>query len=206
MKHPTANELFKYWDQLRGRHMAPDRNDVDPGAIRRILADTFLLGIDGGMGHPYRLAGTRVCAIFGRELKAEPFVSMWDRPSRPLVRDMFNVIVTEAIGVSAGVTGHAADGQSFELELLVLPLRHEGRLDSRAIGVLAPSAPPYWLGIHPVTRVTLGALRYVGGTEPLTELPARATANSSPAASSLTLTVGGKIRRGLRVYEGGREE
>ena len=74
MKHPSTRELFDYWNARRGRRLAPERDDIEPGHIRRVLADTFIFAFDEGKGHPFRLAGTRVCALFGRELKGEAFM------------------------------------------------------------------------------------------------------------------------------------
>ena len=82
MKHPSTRELFDYWNNRRGSRPAPERSEIEPGAIRRVLADTFILGIDPGSGHPFRIAGTRVCAIFGRELKGMAFTDLWRETSR----------------------------------------------------------------------------------------------------------------------------
>ena len=74
MKHASIRELFEYWNERRGRRRRPTERDIEPGAIRRVLADTFILAFDAAAGHPFRIAGTRVCAAFGRELKSEAFV------------------------------------------------------------------------------------------------------------------------------------
>ncbi|TXM87718.1 PAS domain-containing protein, partial [Methylobacterium sp. WL122] len=71
MKHPTSRMLYSYWDRLRGQRCAPERSEIEPGAIRHLLADSLILELD--MPHrtaTLRLAGTRVCALFGRELRA----------------------------------------------------------------------------------------------------------------------------------------
>ena len=60
----------------------PSAADIEPGAIRRVLADTFILAFDEPAGHPFRIAGTRVCALFGRELKGEAFLDLW-APQKP---------------------------------------------------------------------------------------------------------------------------
>ena len=41
MKHPSARELYDYWNAQRGLRAAPERADIEPGAIRRALADTW---------------------------------------------------------------------------------------------------------------------------------------------------------------------
>ncbi|MBV8472325.1 MAG: PAS domain-containing protein, partial [Hyphomicrobiales bacterium] len=38
MKLAATRELFAYWTSLRAARSAPERNDVDPGALRGILA------------------------------------------------------------------------------------------------------------------------------------------------------------------------
>src|SRR5882724_4487529 len=73
MKHSSTRELYNYWNLRRGSRAAPERSDIEPGAIRRVLADTFMLSFDPQGGHPFRIAGTRVCALFGRELKGNAF-------------------------------------------------------------------------------------------------------------------------------------
>jgi hypothetical protein len=82
MKLATTLELFAYWNRARAGKLAPDRADIDPGAIRRALGDTFILAFERPNGHRFRLAGTRVCALFGQELKGQSFLTLWgQRPS-----------------------------------------------------------------------------------------------------------------------------
>ena len=48
----------------------PERSDIQPSACPDILGDMFILDINN-IGCRYRLAGTRLCAMHGRELKNE---------------------------------------------------------------------------------------------------------------------------------------
>jgi len=57
---------------------APERSDIEPDAIRRALADTFIVAYDRGNGHAVRIAGTRLCAAFGREFRGAAFIDLWD--------------------------------------------------------------------------------------------------------------------------------
>ena len=61
MKHATSRLLFAYWDGLRGDRAAPERSQIEPGQIRHILADTFILAIEPDGQAEFRLAGTRAC-------------------------------------------------------------------------------------------------------------------------------------------------
>jgi hypothetical protein len=189
MKHPSTRELFDYWNARRGQRPAPERGEIEPGAIRRVLADTFILTFDERAGHPFRIAGTRVCALFSRELKGEAFLALWDHESRRLVRDLIATVAQESIGVVAGASVVGAKDEWLDLEFLTLPLCHQGRTDSRMIGALSPLKVPYWLGAHPLSNLTLGPLRYLGTSI----APRRA-----PALPN------GRIRHGLVIYDGGQ--
>ncbi len=194
MKHPSTRELFDYWNARRGRRLAPERDDIEPSHIRRVLADTFIFAFDEGQGHPFRLAGTRVCALFGRELKGEAFTRLWAAESRPLVRDLVTVVAQELIGVIAGVSAVSADGGALDLELLALPLMHRGRTDVRVLGAMTPTDAPNWMGSNALHDLVLGTIRYVGSAMPL-----RAPPGLEPVPE-------GHVRHGLVVYEGGNRD
>src|SRR5262249_31575908 len=139
MKHASVRKLFDYWNERRGARAAPERGDIEPGAIRRVLADTFILAVDPLAGHPFRIAGTRACAAFGRELRGEPFLNLWSASSRAPIRDLLTVVTQESIGAVAGVRGENDAGGALDFELLLLPLRHQGRTDVRLLGALGPA-------------------------------------------------------------------
>jgi hypothetical protein len=193
MKHPSTRALYEYWNDRRGSQAAPERTDIDPTAIPRILADTFLLG-SSTFGDPFfRLAGTRVCALFCRELKDQSFVDLFQRTGQRPIRAVLGLVSDESIATVAGVTGALADGATAELELLLLPLRHRGRTDTRMLGVIAPLTTPYWLGLMPVEALALGVTRNIG---PVTQAP-----RSRRASPVLPIA---RLRHGLMVYDGGR--
>ena len=194
MKHPSARALHAYWNQKRGNRAAPDRADIDPAAIRHALGDTFMLAADFVDELRFRLAGTRVCALFCREIKGEAFAELWSEDSRERIEALLAIVNDEMLGAVAGVTARTADGSDADLEILLLPLAHVGHARIRALGMLAPIVPPYWLGDRPVAELTLGTLRHIG---PETDRLGAPQFASSP--------VGGHRRHGFVVYSGGRE-
>jgi len=193
MKHPSTRGLFEYWTDRRGDRPAPERFDIDPAEIRHALGDTFMLAADFVDELRFRLAGTRVCALFCREIKGESFTSLWDEASRRAAEDLANAVTGENEGFVAGLIGRAEDGRELALEMLLLPLSHVGHARIRALGVLAPIEPPYWLGETPVVALELATLRHVGaGAESLM------TPHFKHAPESA------RIRHGFVVYSGGR--
>src|SRR5579863_4637673 len=116
MKHAASRELYAYWEQQRGGRSAPERSDIEPGAIRQALSDTFILELaDAAHGHAFRLAGTRVCALFGRELKGESFLNLWSQGSRQSIADLLTISADESIGTVAGVTAESVNGERIDL-------------------------------------------------------------------------------------------
>jgi hypothetical protein len=193
MKHSSTRELFDYWNMRRDIRSAPERGEIEPGAIRRVLADTFMLTFDPRSGHPFRIAGTRVCAAFGRELKGVPFTEIWAGASRDPVRDVLATVATESVGVVAGASGRSCEGAALELEFLVLPLAHRGGASTRILGALVPAEVPYWLGAQTLGRLTIGMIRYLGPQTGPYSVPRGAPAVPSNA----------RVRHGLVVYDGG---
>jgi hypothetical protein len=188
MKHAASQDLYAYWQERRGTRSAPERADIEPGAIRQVLSDAFILALDDGAGHPFRLAGTRVCALFGRELKGEPFIGLWAAVSQPTITDLVAILGDERVGTVAGVTAQNADGEPIDLELLLLPLGASRPSLARTIGILAPLQPPQWLGSSPIGVLTLGSRRHIG----------------APVESRLLPRFMTPRRRHLVVHEGGR--
>lgn len=193
MKQASSRELFGYWAARRGTRPAPERGEIEPSAIRRALGDVFILEFDRRQGHPFRLAGTRVCALFGRELKNLRFLDLWDASSRPAVARLLDIVADESAGVVAAANGSTAEGWVQDIEVVLLPLSHRGDSHARVIGALAPLKVPFWMGTARLSALTLGTIRHL---DPAREAPtaARLVAGDRSAARRAAFTV----------HEGGR--
>ena len=193
MKHPTSRTLHAYWDRLRGERTAPERAEIEPGAIRHLLADSLILELDvPARSATVRLAGTRVCALYGRELRGLPFSSLWGGHA-PEPWRLVEAVALDTLGVVAGLRGANAAGETIDMELLLLPLRHRGRTQARALGTLSPGSTPHWIGLRPLSRADTTSLRV------LTRHGPEAGDTRAPANDP------GPMRRGhLLVHAGGR--
>src|SRR5271156_3373532 len=97
MKHPSSREFFAYWDGKRGDARAPDRSEIEHGAVRELLGDIFVLSYDVCAGYPFRVAGTRVCALFGSDMKDKSFAALFAPESRGEIRDIITVVAEETL-------------------------------------------------------------------------------------------------------------
>jgi hypothetical protein len=190
MKNATTRALHAYWDRLRAGRAAPERGDVDPGAIRTLLGDVFLLEMDGQARTSVRLAGTRICTLLGQEWKGRPFDGAFPAGDRREIQILIDGVCAAAVPVVAGVVGETPDGRQLDLEMLVLPLRHRGKTHARLLGSLSAENWPYWAGQTPLSRLRLVSVRH------LNDGPAEAAAQA-PAVPRSTL---GR----LRLLPGGR--
>lgn len=232
MKTTANRDLFAYWNTRRGHRLAPERGDIEPDAIRHVLGDSFFLTVSTAAEYPFRLAGTRLCALFGRELKNDSFISLWTQADQNAMRKLVATVVDEKVGVVAQATGRTdrtptSSPLLVNLELLMLPLLQRGPLDARVLGAIVPVDVPFWLGARFVGTLELGALRHVGPT--VDQVPAprlmpaapsvialnpvgKGTASQDTAktnAPALRVLSAPQIRSNRRrfvVYEGGRSE
>src|SRR5262249_22785166 len=85
MKLDGSIALFQYWNRLRAGRPAPKRTEIEPADIKSLLADTYILEKDARGEAVFRLAGTRLCATYGRELKGFTFASLWKDKDQRLV-------------------------------------------------------------------------------------------------------------------------
>jgi hypothetical protein len=138
MKHPSSREFFAYWDEKRGDARAPDRSEIEPGAVRELLGDIFVLSYDGAAGYPFRVAGTRVCALLGCDLKDRSFSALFAPGGRREIEDIIAVVSEEMLAAVAGITATSQDGTPAHLELLLLPFTARAHTPLSLTGLLAP--------------------------------------------------------------------
>ncbi len=161
MKNPSTRLVFEYWDTLRGERSAPERGEIEPGALRHALADTFVLENEP-IGPVFRLAGTRLCALFGSELRGRAFAALWsDVESQGEMRRLVRTVMDETAGAVAGLSAQTLNGATVHLELLLLPLRYRGRTHARILGALSPALTPEWLGLDTLDSVRMISLRMI---------------------------------------------
>jgi hypothetical protein len=195
MRNDVSKDLFAYWSGIKGARAAPNRCDIDPVAIRDILADTFIIEVDEACQFPLRLCGARLDALWLTEQKGRSFTELWrDEDRRNLVAALLTVI-EGASPVVAGARTTAAGGASLELELVLLPLRHFGKTHSRVLGSLSAACAPHWLGQRRVDPLRLVSLRVM---EPETMSAESRSFTRSAVAPSVNL------RPRLVVYRGGK--
>ncbi len=184
MKHPSTREFFAYWDEQRCGARAPDRSAIEPGAVRQLLGDIFVLAYDAPSGYPFRVAGTRVCALLGCDAKDRSFSALFTPDTRREIEDIIAVVSEELLAAVAGITATAPSGAPAHLELLLLPFNTRAHAPLSLTGLLAPFENEH----GPLQDFRLTSYRYLGHQPPQRLVPR--------ALRKLA------VARGFMVYEG----
>lgn len=221
MKNEASINLFMYWNRLRGQRPAPSRTEIEPADIRQHLADTFILERDARGQSIFRLAGTRVCATYGRELKNFAFASLFGPHDQTLVAKLIASAYEQKSPCLIGFDGHSTGGRRIGFEALLLPLHAEGE-SARIFGAIIPDTRPFWLGADPVAENKIIWVRVVDpekanlflGNRPELVVPSLAPDASLLSGKTATFPYGtrqderngAKRVRHLTVIDGGLEK
>jgi len=184
MKHPSSREFFAYWDAKRGDARAPDRSEIEPSAVRDLLGDIFVLSYDNDTGYPFRVAGTRVSALLGRDLKDTSFSALFTAESRREIEDVITYVAEEMLPAIAGITATGRDGATAHLELLLLPFNNRAHAPISLTGLLAP----FEGDLGTLSDFKLTSLRYLHRPEKLVPRALR----------KLAIALGFMVYEGLR--------
>ena len=213
MKQKGTIALFRYWDRLRGQRPAPQRTEIEPADIKSLLADTFILEKDARGEAIFRLAGTRLCAAHGRELKGYAFPLLWSqRDQRIVSRHAYSVFHYNAV-VAIAFEAVTAGGRAARFEMVLLPL-HGDHGGPRALGCIVPVEKPYWLGADPLEEGRVDTLRLVDpdldpvfpAARSAMQVPPIAPGEAHILDGGMDMAETGRRVRHLVVFEGGKED
>jgi len=212
MKHRTTRSLFEYWRNRRQGRPAPCRADIEPADIHSLLGDTFVLECDSGPDAQFRLAGTRICVIFNRELRSLDFSGFWRSQDRDAIVTALSIVREQKKCCAMGWRGTSVRGNTLNGELVLLPLTMGGTRITRMLGAMVSYDQPFWLGSEPIQDVELRSIRMFDAEE--FDTPVFAQRMPAPAARPERRTprpVLDRLRAPVRrvahldVYEGGRK-
>lgn len=192
MQETTSRQLYDYWNAKRRGRMAPARFEIEPAQIAPLLPQTFIIECIGATGLRFRLAGTRVCEYFGRELRGEDLLDLWTGRDRDAVLAHADA---PARNGAAGVLlfdGMTGDRRSVRFEMVLLPLVHSGNVVNRLLGSVCALTTPYWLGTIPLLDQVLVSIDTLWPDGRPTAGPIAGSAGLGPALHRLRVLQGGR--------------
>ncbi len=195
IRHHANRDLFNYWNRLRADTPAPEQRLMDPALIGEALPDIFIIDVTDDGTYEIRLAGTRLCAFWGRELRGTDALSLWDGQDREGAEMLFFSIVEDAAVAVASHQMTNSKGRTIEMEMVAMPLtRRVGRKTvRRIIGAFVPWSTPFWMGMEPIVHQAIASVRMVWpenapalvGREPFADIEAHLEAHLEAAAEGV---------------------
>jgi hypothetical protein len=168
---PTSRQLYAYWDRIRNGRIAPRRFEIEPSQIAGILPETFIVESAGLLGYRFRLAGTRICEQFGRELRGADLLSLFQDSERDALASLLGTVFTDGAVGQGRFRAYTGSNRQADVELLLLPLIHTGESINRVLGAIVAIEPPFWLGAEPLQRQEIVDLdlNWPDGTPPFAQ-------------------------------------
>ncbi len=157
MRHAVSKELYAYWRALRRGGSPPERNEVEPGAIRCLLPDTFVLEFDAENGYPFRICGSRINALFLKELRGAGFLNIWRNADQTRINAILRTAADHEAPCLLLAETCPAGVAPVEIEVTLLPLRHRSATHARMLGSLSVCDACDWLGLIASGPATLKA-------------------------------------------------
>ena len=108
---PAMHDLHAYWTVKRGARCAPGRHEIDPLEIKSHLGTLFMLDVlEAGRDYRYRLIGTRIVEVSGRDATGSCFSDLY--ASQP---EALNTVLRVFAPAVSEVRPVFASGQMFWL-------------------------------------------------------------------------------------------
>jgi len=138
MQHKTTELVWSYFNRIRNGASAPLRADIEPSALKTALPDVFLLEMAQDGAVRFRLAGTRVCSIMGRELRGEDFNLLWCRTDRHKMKLACEAVLVNRLPlmVASHAIGDDDAARERHCDMLLLPLFSRPHVCDRLFGSL----------------------------------------------------------------------
>lgn len=152
-------ELFDYWRACAKGDSLPSRSSISPAAIPSLLPGISIL--DAGKSFEeiiYRVAGTRLREIFGREVTGRPVFDLEFGEKRNYWLTVYRKVIDDRVPMQGAVKGPVVDRDHIVLFWMRLPLSDDNTLVNKILchDVALPVSVAYELGAAGSGRKTAG--------------------------------------------------
>ncbi len=122
--HPSSRALFRFWEAARAEESAPSRGKLDLSRIHDLVPDLLIIEYNPAhQGFRWRLAGTRVCNLYRRELTGSVVLAGWDGFETDIVGRFLAGVVHNLQPCLLRFRMRTDLGQLIGVEMIGLPLR-----------------------------------------------------------------------------------
>lgn len=136
---PIFREIFDYWRTKCSGDRLPSRKDIDPTDIGKVLGYIVLIEVLPGTPSPrfrYRLWGTRVTELYGKDYTGYMLDQVIAPASREKIRDVFEWVIENRTTHFWQVPVPAENRNFVSNRRLLLPLASDGRTVDMLLAVI----------------------------------------------------------------------
>lgn len=148
LSDPDLRRLFDYWRGKRNGRPMPAKDDIDPIEIPWALTRIFLMDYDPAEGFRYRLAGSEISNVFGRNnLKGLTFADILPPEGARVVAERWAPMIEQRAAISMKGLVYLAAERVPVGERVLLPLADSA--EGPVTGVLGMTVCEWLSGIEP---------------------------------------------------------
>jgi hypothetical protein len=191
--HPGSRQLFSYWEKLRAERACPTREEFEFGPIKHEIPDMIVIDRDFlRNSFKYRLAGSRPCALFGRNLTGSDVMAGWGNFETDVITRHLNTALNQKQPAVIRMRLTTDRGHVVAAELIALPVQMRGSSRMQIIGGIFPFRAAQSLGHDTIVHQELASARVIW-TEHLTAEPeVQVMPPPTSTGRNFTLIDGGK--------------
>jgi hypothetical protein len=122
--HPGSRAVFRHWEAIRGESPAAHRDDLDLRQLGQFVSWLFIIERSPRSGgYVWRLAGSKVCELWRRELTGSEVLTGWDRFDAETIRRLFDGVTKDLQPCALRLRLTTSLSQVMDLEVIALPLK-----------------------------------------------------------------------------------
>ncbi len=192
--HPGSRQLFSYWEQLRAERACPTREDFEFAPVKHQMPDMIVIDRDFlRNSFKFRLAGSRACALFNRNLTSTDVMIGWGRFETDVITRHLNTVLNQKQPAVIRMRLTTDRDCIVAAELIALPVMMRGSSRMQIIGGMFPFRAAQSLGHDAITSQELVSARVIWTEHVAEPAAAHVLPPVSTAGKSFTLIAGGKI-------------
>jgi hypothetical protein len=194
--HPGSRKLFVHWETARAERAYPTREDFALAPVKELMSDMVIIEKDYlRQTYKFRLAGSRVCTLLGRNVTGGNVLEGWDGFECEVISKHLELSLKELQPVLIRMRFFTDTLQQVAAEMIALPIQVRESNRVQLIGGLFPFREAKSLGHSKIARRELVSARAIWtehGARTRRPLPEAPPVIERPTFRSLRLINGGR--------------
>lgn len=122
--HPGSRQLFRYWESLRAERPCPRKDEIELKNIVDMVPNLTIIERTPKLkSWQFRLAGTKIYSLFGKEMTNEDVLQGWDSFERGVVANCLDISQTRLQPCLIRMRFISAQNEVIAAEMIGLPVQ-----------------------------------------------------------------------------------